>query len=248
MNFERVLSTQRSDYREWVAPVSEVWPEFMHHDSVAIQYWDGLHEDFGVYQFALRDPETDAVAAKVNSVPLAWQGNLQELPEMGWDWALIQSAEDRHAGREPRVLCAIQIAIPAAFQGQGVSKLALHHMRQLAAEHGLNRLIAPVRPSQKSRYPLTSIDRYIKWRRTDGQLFDAWLRVHERAGAELVKPCHQAMRIEGSIAEWEAWTGLRFPESGPYVVEGALNPVEMDVESNRGVYIEPNVWMAHPIP
>lgn len=248
MEFEPVFSTQRPDYREWVAPASEVWPEFMHHDPVAIRYWDGLFEDFGAYQFALRDPETGAVAAKVNSVPLAWEGELQGLPEAGWDWALIQSAEDLRAGRAMRVLCAIQIAIPAPYQGRGVSKLALGRIRQLAAERGLAMLIAPVRPSQKSRYPLTSIDRYVHWRRPDGQLWDAWLRVHERAGAQLIKPCHEAMRIQGTIAEWESWTGLHFPESGPYVIEGALNPVEMDVKANQGVYIEPNVWMAHPVP
>jgi GNAT superfamily N-acetyltransferase len=248
MDFERVVSTQRPDYRDWVAPVSAVWPEFMLQDPISIQYWDGLFEDFGAYQFALRDPETDAVAAKVNSVPLAWEGDLGSLPEAGWDWALVQSADDLRAGRAARVLCAIQIAVPAAYQGRGVSKLALEGMRQLAAERDLALLIAPVRPSQKSRYPLTSIDRYIHWRRPDGQLWDAWLRVHERAGAQLIKPCHQALHVRGTIAEWEAWTGLHFPDSGPYVIEGALNPVDMDVEADRGIYVEPNVWMVHPVP
>ena len=43
------------------------------------------------------------------------------------------------------------------------------------------------------------------------------------------------------------WTGLRFPESGEYIVPGALNPVEIDCELDRGEYIEPNVWMAHKV-
>jgi hypothetical protein len=44
----------------------------------------------------------------------------------------------------------------------------------------------------------------------------------------------------------EEWCGLEFPESGSYVVEGALVPVEIDREGDRGSYREPNVWMRHP--
>ena len=107
-------------------------------------------------------------------------------------------------------------------------------------------MIAPVRPSQKCNYPLTAIDRYIEWTTPDGQLpFDAWLRVHARSGAKIIKPCHSAMRIEGRVAEWEGWTGMQFPESGEYVVPGALVPVKIDLKLDRGLYIEPNVWMHH---
>lgn len=53
------------------------------------------------------------------------------------------------------------------------------------------------------------------------------------------------MRITGTVAEWEEWAGMRFPESGAYVVPGALSPVEVDVEGDRAVYVEPNVWMRH---
>lgn len=38
---------------------------------------------------------------------------------------------------------------------------------------------------------------------------------------------------------------MRFPESGDYVVEGALVPVEIDRERSLGTYVEPNVWMVH---
>ena len=55
------------------------------------------------------------------------------------------------------------------------------------------------------------------------------------------------MTITGSVAEWEAWTGMAFPESGAYVVPGALVPVEIDRARGEGVYVEPNVWMRHPV-
>ena len=41
---------------------------------------------------------------------------------------------------------------------------------------------------------------------------------------------------------------MAFPESGAYVVSGALVPIEIDRERDEGVYVEPNVWMVHPPP
>jgi hypothetical protein len=55
------------------------------------------------------------------------------------------------------------------------------------------------------------------------------------------------MVIEGTIADWEEWAKMRFPESGLYIVPGALNPIVIDVENDRGRYIEPNVWMQHTV-
>ena len=49
------------------------------------------------------------------------------------------------------------------------------------------------------------------------------------------------------MAEWEQWTGMAFPESGSYVVEGALVPVEIDRTRDVGSYVEPNVWMRHTV-
>jgi hypothetical protein len=75
--------------------------------------------------------------------------------------------------------------------------------------------------------------------------FDPWLRVHVRQGGSIVKACHRAMQVTGTIAEWEAWTGMRFPDAGEYIVPGALTPVQIDPDQNRGTYTEPNVWVLH---
>ena len=40
---------------------------------------------------------------------------------------------------------------------------------------------------------------------------------------------------------------MSFPESGPYVVPGALQSVLMDLERDEGRYEDPNVWMRHPV-
>src|SRR4051794_24491759 len=50
----------------------------------------------------------------------------------------------------------------------------------------------------------------------------------------------------GTVTEWEEWTEMALPESGTYVVPGALAPITIDRERNEGTYVEPNVWMVHP--
>ena len=92
--------------------------------------------------------------------------------------------------------------------------------RAMAQERGFGAVIACVRPSLKVRYPLMRMEDYVAWRRPDGLPFDAWLRVHARAGGEIVRVAPGSMRIDGRIAEWRDWTGLEFPASGPYVVAG----------------------------
>jgi hypothetical protein len=53
------------------------------------------------------------------------------------------------------------------------------------------------------------------------------------------------MVIAGTLAEWSAWTGMRFDKSGPTVIPGALSPVHVSLEQNHAVYIEPNLWVHH---
>jgi hypothetical protein len=91
------------------------------------------------------------------------------------------------------------------------------------------------------------MEQYIQWRRPDGLPLDAWMRVHARLGAEVLRIAEPSMVIEGTVAEWERWTGLSFPDSGEYVVAGALVPVKIDREADRGRYVEPNVWMRHSL-
>src|SRR5262249_8203233 len=113
-------------------------------------------------------------------------------------------------------------------------------MPSLAWAHGFTALIAPVRPSWKERYPLIPISRYAAWRRADGLLFDPWLRVHERLGAGVRRPEPKSMHITGTVAEWEHWTGLPFPESGDYVFPQGLAPLTIEREADLGAYSEPH--------
>ena len=207
------------------------WPEIVFHDAISNANWGLLYDERPEYQFALVDDGT--VLAEGNSIPVSGMpASWREALRTGFD------------ADEPDRLCALAILVDPDHQGKGLSRLMLEHMRGLAHQRGWE-LVAPVRPSLKHRYPLTPIERYIGWRRKDGFLFDPWLRAHERLGAEIIGVAHDSLVAEGTVPELEEWCGLAFPESGSYVVEGALVLVEIDRERDRGVYREPNVWMRH---
>jgi hypothetical protein len=220
------------------AELGDAWDEFMYHDAVANAHWDRQYEEFPDLQLYLVG-EDDRYLAECNAVPIPFGPDA--LPEDGWDAAMEQA----FAGRPPVAASAIAITIGVEQRGRGLSRTMLEGMRAAVAARGLTDLVAPVRPSLKHRYPLVAAERYVEWRRVDGTLFDPWLRVHENAGARLVGVAPRSMRISGSVAEWEGWTKMAFPESGAYVVTGALVPVEIDRERDEGVYVEPNVWIHH---
>src|SRR5205823_8181026 len=122
------------------------------------------------FQLALCDDEGRAVAIG-NTVPLVWDGtaeglaaDLVEILERA-----IQGAEQ---GRAPTALSALAAIVTPDWQRQGLSRRLLELMKDLAAEHGLGSLIAPVRPTLKAAYPLTPMERYAAWRRSDGAPFD----------------------------------------------------------------------------
>ena len=246
--FKLIRPNDLEDYHEYAGEIAEAsWPEFMLHDPIADEYWHELFDRFEEYQFALLDTETNRMAAMGNSLPFHWDQPLEELSEGGWDWVFVKAVEDHGNNITPNIQSAIQIAIHPDYQNQGLSSRMVEAMRGIAKSKGFKHLVAPVRPNLKSKYPLTSIDDYIQWTNEAGLPFDAWLRVHARLGARIIKPCHTAMTIRGTRADWEEWTGMKFPQSGPYHVEGALNPMEMDLAKDEGVYVEPNVWMVHSV-
>ncbi|MFZ6026220.1 MAG: GNAT family N-acetyltransferase [Chloroflexota bacterium] len=221
------------------------WPEFMLHDPVS-DNWDYLMNDFAAFQFFLCDAQ-ERIVAVGNTIPLKWDAAMEDLPDRGWDAAFEGGIADLKAGRVPNILSALQAVVVADQKGKGISGAIVGRMRSMAKQHGLSRLVAPVRPSWKCRYPLIPMARYVTWQTADGLPFDPWLRVHARMGARFVKVARRSMQIGGSVAEWERWTEMRFPQSGKYIVPGALNPVTIQIEKDRGVYVEPNVWMVHEV-
>lgn len=215
----------------------QAFPEYMQHNVPGRLYWAELYDAFPDFQLALVDG--GELVAELHSVPTAWDGSDEDLPA-GWDEAFRRAFE---SGRESDVLCALAIAVRSDRQAQGLSSRVLEEMRSAGARASLRELIAPVRPTLKSRYPLIPIERYLEWRRADGSHFDPWIRIHERVGGEIIGAAPASMTIEAPVADWEEWTGMVFPSDGSYVVPGMLAP--LDVRDGDGRHVEPNIWLRH---
>jgi GNAT superfamily N-acetyltransferase len=242
MQFNRTVQVftyvERPDLADRTGEVEDVWPEFIHHADYTSLHWHRLREELPELQLVLYDEEHDVVVGRGQTIPVRAAGGLP---------GGVDDMLDRRFGagprEEPDVLSALVAVVDPRRQGEGLSALIIDGMRRVAAAAGFPELIAPVRPTWKERYPLTPLERYAHWTREDGLPFDPWIRLHVRLGAELAEVCPESMRVTGTVAEWEEWTSLRFPEDGDYVVAGALVPVTF--AEGIGVYVEPNVWMRH---
>jgi GNAT superfamily N-acetyltransferase len=222
----------------------EVWPEYNLHGDTLNQYWERLYDVFPEWQFVLYDAGEQAVLAEGHTVPLAWDGTDPGLGP-GIDATIAAAFELRAAGGPPTAVSALAAEIPPRHQGRGLSGVLLAVMAGLARDAGLSHLIAPVRPSRKDRYPTIPIERYARWTRADGSPFDPWIRVHTRLGGRIGPATPYSMRITGTVAEWESWTRMPFPDSGDYVFPAGLTTVHIDRDTDAGEYWEPNVWVIH---
>lgn len=242
--YDVILIKDRPNYvKEINRMTSDLWPEFMLHDPVSNAHWGKLFNVFSEFQFCLFD--NDTLAGACNCIPFHWHKSLECLPEEGWDWVLKKGFIDKADSIKPNSLAGLQVVIAEKYRGKGISSLIVSEMKSIAQNHGLKYVIIPVRPTLKNMYPLIPIDKYISWVRPDGLPFDPWIRTHVRLGGKIIKACHKSMYIPGTIQEWESWAGMSFPDSGDYIVKGALVPIKIDYSKGIGEYIEPNVWIAH---
>jgi GNAT superfamily N-acetyltransferase len=221
------------------------WPEFMLNDPVMNEHWGHTTKDWSDSQLVLLDGD-DSIAATANTSPLAWDGTDDGLPA-GVDGQMLAAVAGLASAIPADTTGALQVIVDPARRGSGLADLMLQAMCGVARAHGHRAVIACVRPTWKERYPLAPIERYARWTRADGQPFDPWIRLHVRAGGRMVRPEPASMRITGTLAEWEAWTGMAFPDSGDHIVPRAAAVVHIDRDADLGTYLDPNVWIIHDL-
>ena len=243
-DIEVVTTSERHDLdKEAEAAFRPTWPEFIFHDPVTDEYIKRVELYFPSYDVMLL--EEGKVVAGAWGVPLQWDGQVSGLPDGGYDGALASAVTGQESAVPADTLCIMAAAVRADRQGAGLAGKVLSALRERATAAGLRHVIAPVRPALKSRYPLTPMDNFARWMRADGLHIDPWIRTHQRLGASILASAPRSMIITGTVAEWEEWAGMAFPESGLYVVPDALDLVKIDQQQNRGTYEESNLWMQH---
>jgi GNAT superfamily N-acetyltransferase len=223
-----------------------VWPEYNTHGDVMAEHWKRLHATFGRFQLALLDRDTDDVLATARGIPLTWDGTRDGLGP-GIDAAVEAGFSAYDTGAATNTLCALGIEVAPRHRGKGLSVVALQALRTSARRAGFPHVVVPVRPTLKERYPLVPIERYATWQAPDGTPFDPWIRTHLRCGGVLSAPAPRSSLITGTVAEWEEWTGVVFPDSDDYVFPHGLALLHVDRRQDQGTYWEPNVWVVHGI-
>jgi GNAT superfamily N-acetyltransferase len=245
MSFHVTTLQQRPDLERHIDRLSqEAWPKFLLHGNM--RYWSELFSTFAGYQILLYSPEEDSLIGVGHTIPFVWDGATSSLPA-DMDAIMVRAMHAHNNQQQPTALSALAVIVDRAYRGKGFSAAILQEMKALAATHSLSALLAPVRPTHKSAYPLTPMQRYLEWKRPDGSPFDPWIRTHWRLGASILQIMHAALIVTGTVLEWEQWADMSFPESGRYIVPGALEPVNIDYEQDVGRYVEPNIWMLHPV-
>jgi hypothetical protein len=219
----------------------KTWPDFIIHGDTCD--WGRLYTELGDFLLALTD-QRDLLIGGGFTLPAQWNGEPADLPP-SIEKIIENGLENREA--PANTLIPIAAVVDRRFRGENLSSEILKQMKFLALERGFQHLIVPVRPTWKARYPLQPIASYSEWKDKDGFFYDPWLRTHQRLGATVMTCVDSTLTIRGTIEDWEAWTGMIFPESGEYIVKDALQPVRINVESDLGVYDEPNVWVRHPL-
>jgi GNAT superfamily N-acetyltransferase len=238
-----VTSADRPDLEDQArAAFRGEWPEFIFHDPVSAAHIERVEEYFPGYDIMLLDD--GEVVAGGWGVPIRWDGTAAGAPD-GYDGALVVAVTGHENGDTPDTLSVMAVAVKNGRQGRGLAGRVLTALRERAVASGLERVIAPVRPTLKSRYPLTPMAEFATWQRPDGLHLDPWIRTHQRLGAGILGPAPRSMVIEGSVGDWEDWAKMAFPASGQYVVPDALDLVGIDREQDRGIYAESNLWMRH---
>jgi GNAT superfamily N-acetyltransferase len=239
-----IRRARREDEERCWALEAEVWPTF---------HAEAVEEDYYAPELHVVAESADGeIVATGNAVPWSWQGSVDALEGIGWqevqrEWALRARRGWRREMRRrtDNVACALGISISPRLRFQGLGLRMLDALRERAAAEGYEALLAPVRPTAKWRMPELTYRAYMDVRLPDGQHFDPWLRLHERAGGRILTVCEESFRMRFPRSSWERMTGLRLPENGCLLLEGGNDYLRL--ANAGGEMVEGSIWVLHAL-
>ncbi len=224
-----------------------LWPPFIGHSETAKLYFAPWNFDrYRDYAFA--GIVNGRTVARIFTIGFNFDlPNRGKHPDGGWDQAIRWGNEDQVIGRAPDTLCALDITITPDMQGKGLAVKIIKYLKSIVKDRGLKYFFVPLRPSEKKHSPYLDLQTYIELKGDDGYPVDPWLRTHIRAGGHIVCIAPYSMTIVGTVGQWQDWTNQEIRSSGQTLIDGGLNPLLVSMEHNHAVYVEPNVWIRHPL-
>jgi hypothetical protein len=242
-----VTLPERPDFLEPITTISKsLWVPKLPPSRSAPLY-PRIIQEFAENILIIFDDVSDEPVGYAGALTFVGPADLADLPDDGYDALIEQAFEARDHHLTPTLFGATVIGIRLDRRGQGLSEILAKALCDRARQGGFSDLVIPVRPTQKADEPLTPMADYVQKRRGDGLPQDPWIRLHARLGARIIKVCPTSMTLRAPVADWEAATGMRFDQSGPYAVPGGLAPLHVDLERGEGLLLEPNVWMHYDL-
>lgn len=242
LRVERYDARGRSEAFRRAIGVEAFPPWIILGDPDSEKYWDRVRAWFPEYQIVLVENEEPVGSAW--GVPLAWTGEVVDLPS-GYTDSLRRAVEDRERSVPTNTLVVCAAVVLPGRARMGLAGELVKAMRDLRAAEHLQHVVVPIRPTRKASYPLTDIETYASWTRSDGQPFDPWLRTHLRVGGRTLGTAPASQVLRAPVASWEQWTGLALPSTGRYIVPAGLSPLEVDRNADLGTLVEGNIWIQH---
>lgn len=183
----------------------------------------------------------ERLIATIDAQGMEWDGKEESLPVGGWT-ALVMRARDGF-DKQPPWAFAVGASILPDQQSRGLAGELLTELRDLVLSLGYRGLVAPVRPTARARMPQLDIYEYREVRLADGRHVDPWVRVHESVGGRIIGCCEDSAVFGGTRAQWEEWAGMRLPDDGDILIDGAQGWLEMI--AGYGVLREDSLWVLH---
>lgn len=240
VDFAQLTDDQIKDYRR---AFTEAFPDVILNSKVVRNAWDKVEAYFPDYQRILLGDQ-DEIVGFINTVPLHYDKPLKELPDEGWDWLMHQSVYDYEVNKYPNCLAGLQVIVTRKYLGKGISRQLIAEGKAIKDRNRFDKFVIPIRPTLKHLYPAMAMEEYMDMKE-DGKIFDPWIRTHVKSGAKLIKVCSNSMTVRGDIAFWERLMGKKLSASGKYPVPGGLNLVAIDIETDKGEYMEDNIWICY---
>lgn len=228
-------------FEQYKSSVYSSFPKVIFQSEVVKHCWPSIEKYFPEFQLFLVD-DNERLIGFINTMPIFWDRPIDDLPDDGWDWLVKKGIVGFENGIKPNCLGGLQIIVAKDQLGKGYSKILIAEGKKLMERFGFENFIIPIRPTFKSKYPEMKMDDYINFK-PEGKTYDPWIRTHLSSGAEIIKVCYNAMNITGDISYWEDLMSQKIIKTGNYIVDGALNPVRMNLENDIGEYREANIWI-----